>query len=208
MSCVGDVPTIIGTWPLGESLPRIAFSKIFGGVIGTIVYAFIAVGCLGVMNGLIMGSCRGLYSLSARGLGPKPGFFGKVDEQNNFVIKSSIFGMIMGGFWYAWTAIMWMYGPDFMGGLHNCMWLAWEPDEISIINLYAMYIPMFIALIVKDKEGGFFKRFVIPVLATACCVFMCYCCWVGKGYQQVIGYLIFLAVVLLIGRAFYCPKEK
>ena len=208
MSCVGDVPTIIGTWPLGESLPRIAFSKIFGGVIGTIVYAFIAVGCLGVMNGLIMGSCRGLYSLSARGLGPRPEFFGKVDDQNNFVIKSSIFGMIMGGFWYAWTAIMWMYGPDFMGGLHNCMWLAWEPDEISIINLYAMYIPMFIALIVKDKEGGFFKRFVIPVLATACCVFMCYCCWVGKGYQQVIGYLIFLAVVLLIGRAFYCPKEK
>ena len=66
MSCVGDVGTIIGTWPLGEALPRIAFSNIFGRVIGTIVYAFITVGCLGVMNGLIMGSSRGMYSLAAR----------------------------------------------------------------------------------------------------------------------------------------------
>lgn len=38
MSIVGDVNTIISTWPFGESLPRLAFSKLFGNVIGTIVY--------------------------------------------------------------------------------------------------------------------------------------------------------------------------
>ena len=31
---------------------------------------------------------------------------------------------------------------------------------------------------------------------------MCYCCWVGKGYKQIFGYLIFLAVVLLVGALF------
>ena len=45
MSSVGDVGVIIGTWPLGESLPRIAFSNIFGKTVGTIVYAFISIGC-------------------------------------------------------------------------------------------------------------------------------------------------------------------
>ena len=202
MSSVGDVQTIIGTWPLGEALPRIAYSNIFGNVIGTIVYAFICIGCLGVMNGLIMGSSRGLYALSVREMGPRPEFYGKIDEQNGFVIKSAVFGMIMGGFWYAWTSVIWMYGPDFMGGLHDCQWIAWEPDEISIINLYAMYIPMFIAIMAKCKDFGFFKRFILPALGVCCCLFMCYCCWVGKGYQQVCGYLIFLAVVLFIGYLF------
>ena len=56
MSIVGDVSTIISTWPFGESLPRIAFSKLFGSVVGTIVYVFITISCLGTMNGLIMAS--------------------------------------------------------------------------------------------------------------------------------------------------------
>ena len=208
MSSVGDVQTIIGTWPLGEALPRIAFSNIFGKVIGTIVYAFISIGCLGVMNGLIMGSCRGMYALSARNMGPRPEFYGDVDKQNNFVIKSAVIGMICGGFWYAWTSAIWMYGPDFMGGLHNCQWIAWEPDEISIINLYAMYIPMFIAIMIKCKEFGPVKRYVLPILGTLCCLFMCYCCWIGKGYQQVCGYLIFLAVVLFVGYLFKNKGRK
>ena len=117
-------------------------------------------------------------------------------------MKSAIIGMMLGGFWYAWTAVIWMYGPDFMGGLHDCQWIAWEPDEICIINLYAMYIPMFIALIVKNKGGSVIKRYVLPILGLCCCVFMCYCCWVGKGYKQVLGYLAFFAVVMLIGKLF------
>ena len=205
MSSVGSVETIIGTWPLGENLPRIAFSNIFGDAVGTIVYVFVCIACLGTMNGLIMASCRGMYSISARGMGPRPEFFADIDAQNGFVIKSGIVGLIMGGFWYAWNAIMWMQGPDFFGGVHNSMWLGWEPDEICIINLYAMYIPMFIALMVKGKDLSFVKRYLMPGLGIMCCVFMVYCCWVGKGYQQVCGYLIFFAIVMFIG---YLLKGK
>ena len=207
MSCVGDVETIIGTWPLGEKLPKIAFSVVFGNTVGTVVYAFIAIGCLGVMNGLIMGSSRGMYSVSARNMGPRPEFYGHIDDQNGFTIKSTVIGMMFSGFWYAWTSIFWMYGPDFMGGLHNCQWIAWEPDEICIINLYAMYIPMFAALMFKDKGGNVFKRYILPALGILCCCFMVYCCWVGKGYQQVCGYLIFFALVMFVGYLFKTPKK-
>lgn len=199
MSSVGDVQTIISTWPFGESLPRIAFSNLFGNVIGTIVYVFITISCLGTMNGLIMASCRGMYALSSRGLGPKPEFFGDVDKQNNFVMKSAVIGMMLGGFWYAWTVMMWMGGPGMFGAVHNIEWLAWEPDEIGIICLYALYIPMMIGLMVKAKDLGFFRRFVLPFLGLLCCLFFCYAIWKGYGAKQCFGFLIFLAVDELIG---------
>ena len=206
MSSVGDVQTIISTWPFGESLPRIAFSNIFGNVIGTVVYVFITISCLGTMNGLIMSSCRGLYSLSARGQGPAPEFFGDVDPQSGFCMKSAVFGMMTGGFWYAWTVMMWMGGPGLFGAVHNIEWLAWEPDEIGIICLYVMYIPMMIGLMVKAKDLGPVKRFILPSLGLLCCLFFCYAIWAGYGAKQCIGFLIFFAVVMAIGRIFY--KEK
>lgn len=206
-SVLGDVSAITGTWPLGEKLPGLVFSKVFGNAAGTLVYVFIAVSCLGTMNGLIMGSCRGMYSVAARGMGPRPEFYGSIDEQNNFVIKSSLIGLVTAGIWYAWTTMLWMKGPDFFGGLHNSLWIGWEPDEISIVNLYAMYIPMFIALMVKAKDLKFINRYFIPALGVACCVFMVYCCCVGKGVQQICGYLIFFAIVMLIGFLFRKGKR-
>ena len=212
MSSVGDVDRIISTWPLGETLPKIAFSGVFGNVVGTVVYAFVTVSCLGTMNGLIMGSCRGMYSVACRGMGPKPEFFGDIDRQNGFVVKSAIAGMLIGGFWYGWNCIFWMHGPDFMGGIHSNAWLGWEGDEISIVNLYAMYIPMFVAIMVKCKDFKPFKRYVLPGLGVCCCLFMVYSCCVGKGYRQIIGYIVFLAIVLLVGKLFKdsgrCAAEK
>ena len=205
MSCVGDVDTIIGTWPFGEVLPRVAFSKLFGGAFGTIVYVFITISCLGTMNGLTMASCRGLYALSARGMGPKPEFFGDIDSQNNFSMKSAVFGMMTAGFWYAWTVMMWMGGPGLFGAVHSFEWLAWEPDEIGIICLYVMYIPMMIGLMVKAKDLGFFRRFVLPGLGLLCCLFFAYAIWAGYGAKQCIGFLIFFAFVMFIG---YLVKGK
>ena len=205
MSCVGDVDTIIGTWPFGEVLPRVAFSKLFGGAFGTIVYVFITISCLGTMNGLTMASCRGLYALSARGMGPKPEFFGDIDSQNNFSMKSAVFGMMCAGFWYAWTVMMWMGGPGLFGAVHSFEWLAWEPDEIGIICLYVMYIPMMVGLMVKAKDLGFFRRFVLPGLDLLCCLFFAYAIWAGYGAKQCIGFLIFFAVVMFIG---YLVKGK
>lgn len=202
MSAVGDVDAIIATWPFGEALPRLAFSKIFGNVIGTIVYVFVTISCLGTMNGLIMSSCRGMYAISSRGMGPAPKFFGHIDEQNNFVIKSSIMGLMISGFWYAWTFMMWMGGPGMFGTFHSCEWLAWEPDEIGIICLYVMYIPMMIGLMVKAKDLGPVRRFVLPGLGLCCCFFFAYAIWNGYGWKQCVGFLIFFLVVEFIGYLF------
>ena len=70
-----------------------------------------------------------------------------------------------------------------------------------------MYIPMFAALMFKDKGGSVLKRYILPALGILCCCFMVYCCWVGKGYQQVCGYLIFFALVMFVGYLFKTPKK-
>ncbi len=208
MSSVGDVKTITGTWPFGETLPRIAFSKLFGNVIGTIVYVFITISCLGTMNGLIMSSCRGLYALSARGMGPKPEFYGDIDKQNNFSVKSAVIGMMTGGFWYAWTVMIWMGGPELFGAVHNFEWIAWEPDEIGIICLYIMYIPMMIGLMVKAKDLKPIQRFVLPGLGVLCCLFFAYAIWTGYGPKKCIGFLIFFLIVEFVGYLFIDGGKK
>ena len=48
-----------------------AFVNIFGGVLGNILNLFIAISCMGTMNGLMLGCSRGLYSLAARGEAPR-----------------------------------------------------------------------------------------------------------------------------------------
>lgn len=202
MSILGDVNTITATWPFGELLPRLAFSALFGNVIGTVVYVFVTVACLGTMNGLIMSSCRGLYALSARNMGPRPEFFGDIDAQNNFSIKSGVIGMMLGGFWFAWTVALWMGGPELFGAVHNVEWLAWEPDEICIICLYFMYIPMMIGLMVKAKDLGKFKRFVLPALGLLCCLFFAYAIWNGYGWKKCLGFLAFFLIVEFIGFLF------
>ena len=208
MSSLGSVDTIVATWPFGETLPRLAFANLFGNFVGTIVYVFITISCLGTMNGLIMSHCRALYGIAARGMGPAPEFYGDVDKQNNFAIKASVLAMGLGGFWFAWTVMMWMGGPGLFGAVHNIQWLAWEPDEIGIICLYFMYIPMMIGLMIKAKDLGFFRRFVLPGLGLGCCLLFCYAIWAGYGAQQCIGFLIFFAAVMALGTPFYrAPKE-
>ena len=83
-------------------------------------------------------------------------------------------------------------------------WFNWEIDEVSVCSLYAMYIPMFVSLMVKGRELGFFRRFVLPSLAIAASSFMVYCCYSAyRAHGQFWYYLIFFALVLFAGYLFH-----
>ena len=207
MSSIGDAEAILSTWPLGQALPAMAATPIFGPAISKIFEILIVISCLGTMNGLIMANCRSQYSIAVRGMGPMANWFADIDKQNDFPVKSALFGMIFSGFWYAWYVVMYWNGQDFLGVTHNIRFLAFEPDEVSIVNLYLMYIPMFIAIIGKCKELGFFKRVVMPILGVACCVFMVFCCWKGWGTAACLGYLTFFVAFMIVGRIFMHPEK-
>ena len=177
-------------------IPKQAFSALFGNpVFGTIAYVFIIISCLGTMNGLMLGCCRGLYSIAARGQGPAPKVFAQLDKETNMPTNSSIFGLLMCGLWLA----QWELGL-IQGKLPAP--IAWENDELPIITLYAAYIPIFIVMMVKFKELNIVKRFVLPALAIIACVFMVYAA-ISAYEIQALYYLIVFAVVMIIGIPFY-----
>ncbi|MFI3329031.1 MAG: amino acid permease, partial [bacterium] len=54
----------------GDEQVKLAFSKIFGGVGGTILYVFVVISCIGTLNGLAMGAMRNMKSIADTDNGP------------------------------------------------------------------------------------------------------------------------------------------
>ena len=193
----------------GDSLPVIAFGNVFGNAFSSVILVFIIISCLGTANGMILCTMRSLYSLAIRGLGPKPDMLADVDKDTGMPLKSCIAGLGLLGFWLFQTSTLFFQGPLVFNGTGNPEWLlAWEADEICIITLYALYVPMFIFVMIKKKEYNFLQRFVLPLLAMAASLFMCYCCYVSYGLRQVIYYLVFFAVIMAIGMYLMHSKER
>lgn len=187
-----------------------AFTNIFGGVLGNILNLFIAISCTGTMNGLMLGCSRGMYSLAVRNEGPKPELFKQVDKESNMAHNSAIIGLV---FCAAWTlyfflsnlAGTWNSAVAFEGTAFESVIMFFDPTELPIITIYAMYLPIFIMWMKKATDESAVKRYVIPILAMIGSVFMVYACLVGHKMEN-FWYIIFFAVVMLIGKLLYKKK--
>ena len=60
-----------------------AYLNIFGGAFGNILNLFVAISCMGTLNGLMLGCTRGIYAVATRGEGPHPEMFRQVDKVTN-----------------------------------------------------------------------------------------------------------------------------
>lgn len=177
----------------------VAFINIFGNVFGNILNLFIAISCMGTMNGLMLGCCRGMYSVAVRGHGPAPETFAQVDKKTNMPNNSAIFGLLMCGFWGAYFYLANLIGDN------SSSWFGkfcFDSSEIPIITIYALYIPIFIMWMAKAKDENVLKRFIVPVLAICGSLFMVYAAIDSHGIHN-LYYLIVFAVVMIIGMLFY-----
>ena len=185
----------------GDALPKIAFPKLFGGneVFGTIVYVFIIISCLGTMNGIMIGTSRGLYALAARNQGPSPKKLVRVHEKTNMPITSAVIGLLITAVWM----LQWEFGL-IRGMLPEI--ISFENDELPIITLYAFYIPIFINMMRHSKELHPVKRFVLPSLSILACLFMIFCAFYAYKVQA-FYYLFIFTVIMLVGLMFYRDKK-
>jgi APA family basic amino acid/polyamine antiporter len=185
----------------GEAGAKLAFSNIFSNVGGTVLLVFVVISCLGTLNGLMMGCTRGFYSLAARDMGPAPEIFKCIDKNTNMPTNSSIIGLLLCGAWLLYffganlTAVPW-FGP-----------FSFDSSELPIVTIYAMYIPIFLMMMVKEKSLNVFKRFIMPALALCACVFMVIAACYAHG-KAVLFYLIVFFVIMAIGMMVMNPKKK
>lgn len=200
-----------------------AFYNLFNqnAVVGTIFNVFVAVSCLGTLNGLVIACTRSAYSVAVRNQGPKPEVFKEVSNNTNMPNNSSILSLLMCGFWFFYFVAgnlvdRSVYGVDGIFGVFN-----FDSSELPIITVYALYIPIFIMFIVKEGKKNIFKNIVMPLLGVIASLFMVFSAAYSHGYvkyQQgledgvfqipALFYLIVFVVVMVIGILFYKKKSN
>ncbi|MBQ2932375.1 MAG: APC family permease [Clostridia bacterium] len=191
-----------------------AFVNIFGGVGGTLLNICIVVSCLGTLNGLMVGATRGMYAIAAREEGPMPNVFGQVDKATNMTTNSSVWGLFVCAVW-----LLYFYGANLTSGWFGLF--NFDSSELPIITIYAMYIPMFIVWMKKEKEMGVFKRFILPSISIVACLFMVFAAVYAHGITPylaakaegrfafpVLFYLIIFAVIMILGAIFRKSSKK
>lgn len=180
----------------GEAGAKLAFQKIFGNAAGVGLFVLVVISCLGTLNGLMLASTRGLYSIAVRDVGPRPDLFGEVDEKTNMPTNSSVVGVLVCAAW-----LVYFYGANLAP---ECWFgpVAFDSSELPIVTIYAFYIPIFIVMILKEKDLHPFKRFVLAPLAVASCVFMIFAAvWAHK--TATIWYLAVFVIIMLVSLFFY-----
>ena len=176
---------------------QVAFS-FFGPVFASIINILVVVSCLGTLNGLMLGCCRGIYSLSARGEGLSPEVFSQIDKKTEMPHNSSSFALLVSAAWFVYfifssTGIFGEYGFD--------------SSELPIITIYPMYIPILIIMMKREKDVHPFKRFVLPILSILGVGVIVYASIRSHGIRN-LYYLAVFAAIMLIGWAVLRHNEK
>lgn len=88
----------------GQAAVKTAFSAVFGKAMGTVLFVFIIISCFGTLNGLMLGCCRGCYSIAVRNRGLKPEILSQVDRRTNMPTNSSVVGLLLCITWFVYFA--------------------------------------------------------------------------------------------------------
>ncbi len=185
----------------------VAYINVFGKVFGTVLNLFVAISCMGTLNGLMLGCTRGIYSIAARGEGPKPKLFAQVDPESNMANNSAILGLMMCGIWFLFFYLANLGTVNYLG------FFGFDSSELPIVTIYALYIPVFIGFMKKATDFGPVKRYVIPILGLCGSIFMVIAAIYAHGIQPaqaaaaagggficpILGYLCIFAAVMIVG---------
>lgn len=193
-----------------------AFVNVFGNVLGNILNLFVAVSCLGTLNGLLIGCIRGMYSISVRNMGPKQKLMQQIDPASGMPSNSCIIGLVVVAAW-----LVYFYGAN----LAPTPWFgkfSFDSSELPIITIYALYIPMFVQFMRKEKSLPVVKRIVLPLFGIIGSAFMVVAAIYSHGYIPyitakeagqgfscpVLFYLIVFAVIMAIGMIMMKPAKS
>jgi len=198
-----------GTIIQDANAPIAVFESIMGKVGGAFFTFFIMVSCLGTVNGVTIGCCRGMYTMSCRGQGIMPEKFSKIGKNESVSLLSCLYGfacmVLMLGVWYLAMHEVWLF--KYLGSM----------DEIVCAIIYGVYITMYVYIIRNFKYESVLKRYIMPIIAIIGSLFFVIC---GTGLYQLIftgspdslkafGVFMLLFVILMVPSLFfYNPNGK
>lgn len=176
---------------------HVAFS-FFGGAVASAINILVVVSCLGTLNGLMLGCCRGIYSLSARGEGLRPEIFCRIDKNTGVPYNSAAFALMICAAWF----VYFIFSVNGIFGEYG-----FDSSELPIITIYPMYVPILILMMVKEKDISPIKRFVLPTLSICGIGIIIYASIKSHGIDN-LYYLAVFAAIMLWGWLVLRKNEK
>ena len=193
---------LTGIADIANNGTTVAF-KYFGGAVAAIINILVVISCLGTLNGLMLGCCRGIYSLSARGEGIAPTVFNQIDKKTNMPHNSAAFALLTCAFWFAYFILM---GAGFFPW-DTVNEFGFDSSELPIITIYPLYVPILIIMMIKERDIHWFKRFVLPALSIVG-VGIIVAASIIKHRMDNVWYLIFFAIIMLVGALVKLYNDK
>ena len=171
----------------------VAFNA-FGSVMASVINVFIVVSCMGTLNGLMMGCSRGIYSLSARNEGFAPDVYAQVDKKTGMPHNAAVLSLFACALWFVY--FIFAGGGFFPWDKVNEY--GFDSSELPIITLYAMYVPVLVAMMIKEKDLHPAKRFVLPIVSILG-IGVILAASVIKHGTDIFWYLIVFGLIMLAG---------
>ncbi len=203
----------------GEAGARIAFSAVFTKIAGTLLFVFVVISCMGTLNGLMLGCTRAMYSCAMHGDYKSIKMFKNVDPSTSMPSNSCIFGVFVCACW-----LLFFYGSVITTIDGNPAWFgkfSFDSSELPIVTTYAMYLPIFVSMMKKEKGLGIFKGKIAPVLAIISSLVMVGAAVYAHGIapylaakangefdMPVLFYLVVYAAIMLSGAAVMKSGKK
>jgi len=173
---------------------RIGFENVFGNAMGTILYVFVIISCLGTLNGCTMGAQRGLYSLAIRKKGPAPEIMSQVDSKTNVPGNSATIGLML--------SVAWLFA---FGG-HQAGWWTLPLSNLVVILHSAMLIPVLIGMMIKQKDLKWWNRYLAPAVTVIGVSFMVYAL-ADILKMTLVWFMVVVAIIMVVGVLFYIPAQ-
>ena len=186
-----------------------AFQNVFGQAFGSILTVFVIISCLGAMNSAMMAGSRAFYALAIRGKGPAPEYVKQVDAKTDMPPTSAALSLLFCGiiFFIVFANAQDLAGYPYM---YHRRWFGdvnFAVSSLAPVSLMALYIPVFVAVMFKQKKWCFFNRFIMPALSVIGALALIYMVF----YTNRIGafwYLGFFAVIMGIAAVFLLFNKK
>ena len=182
-----------------------AFISLFGTGFGILLNVFVAVSCLGTLNGLMLATVRGYYVMATRLKSKEATTLLEVNPYTNIPNNSGILGLVTVALW-----LLYFYGANLSSGWFGVF--NFDSSELPIITIYAFYIPIFLSFMIKEKTLSKKKRFLLPILSIASSIFIIIATLYAHGIKPyleakeagefsfpVLFYLIIFVIIMLIG---------
>ena len=182
-----------------------AFISLFGTGFGVLLNVFVAVSCLGTLNGLMLATVRGYYVMATRLKSKEATTLLEVNPYTNIPNNSGILGLVTVALW-----LLYFYGANLSSGWFGVF--NFDSSELPIITIYAFYIPIFLSFMIKEKALSKKKRFLLPILSIASSIFIIIATLYAHGIKPyleakeagefsfpVLFYLIIFVIIMLIG---------